>query len=160
VTFTFKLARRLASIHESRVAAALALAMTLTLGGCADGLLTEPAPRNPVTPPPTAPAPVPGWLTLQFTTPFANDGAVQITITGGAVDEIRLQPQFDGFAGVADGGARVLATGDLKSGAVARIRVPDVNKAAGYQALIGQVAERGTYALRASTLGYRAEVVK
>lgn len=160
MTYTFKLSRRLASIHESRVLATLALAMTLMLGACADGLMTEPAPRNPLIPPPTAPAPVPGWLTLQFTTPYANDGAVQLTIVGGTVDEIQLQPQFDGFAGVAGGGARVLVTGELKSGAVARIHVPDVNKAAGYQALIGQVAERGSYALRSSTLGYRAEVVK
>lgn len=159
MTYTFKLARRLASMHESRILAPIALAMVVFLGACADGLLTEPAPRNPITPP-TAPAPVPGWLNLQFTTPFANDGAVQLTVVGGVIDEIQLQPQFNGYVGVAAGSARVLVTGQIASGTVARIRVPDINKATGYQALIGQVAERGNYALRSSTLGYRAEVVK
>ncbi|HUG26843.1 MAG TPA: hypothetical protein VMK53_00995 [Gemmatimonadales bacterium] len=159
MTYTFKLSRRLASIHELRILATLALAMVLLLGGCADGLLTEPAPRKPV-PPPTAPAPVPGWLNLHFTTPYANDGAVQLTVVGGVIDEIQLQPQFAGYAGVATGSARVLVTGQIASGTVARIRVPDINKVSGYQALIGQVAERGNYALRSSTLGYRAEVVK
>ncbi len=159
MTYTFKLARRLASMHESRIIAPIALAMVVLLGACSEGLLTEPAPRNPITPP-TAPAPVPGWLNLQFTTPYANDGAVQLTVVGGVIDEIQLQPQFAGYAGVASGSARVLVTGQIASGTVARIRVPDINKVSGYQALIGQVAERGTYALRSSTLGYRAEVVK
>lgn len=160
MTYTFKLSRRLASIHESRILATLVLALSLTLGACADGLLTEPAPRNPTTPPPSTPAPVPGWLNLQFTTPYATDGAVQLTIVGGPVTEVQIPAQFTGYAGVANGAARVLVTGEVKSGTVARIHVPDVNKAAGYQALIGQVAERGSYALWSSTLGYRAEVVK
>lgn len=159
MTYTFKLARRLASMHESRIKAAVALAIVVFLGACSEGLLSEPAPRNPITPP-TAPAPVPGWLNLQFTTPYFNDGAVQLTVVGGAIEEIQLQPQFSGYVGVAAGTARVLVTGQIASGTVARIRVPDTNKAAGYQALIGQVAERGNYALRSSTLGYRAEVVK
>ncbi len=159
MTYTFKLSRRLASIYDSRTLAPIALAMAVLLGACADGLLTEPTPRNPVTPP-SVPAPVPGWLNLQFTTPYATDGAVQLTIVGGAIDEVQLQPQFTGYTGVAAGSARVLVTGQIASGTVARIRVPDISKAAGYQALIGQVAERGTYALRSSTLGYRAEVVK
>ena len=159
MTYTFKLSRRLASIHEPRILATLALAMVVLLGACADGLLTEPAPRNPITPP-SAPAPVPGWLNLQFVTPYANDGAVQLTVVGGAIEEIQLQPQFTGYTGVAAGSARVLVTGQIASGTVARIRVPDINKVTGYQALIGQVAERGNYALRSSTLGYRAEVVK
>lgn len=159
MTYTFKLSRRLASIHEPRILATLALAMVVLLGACADGLLTEPAPRNPITPP-SAPAPVPGWLNLQFVTPYANDGAVQLTVVGGAIEEIQLQPQFTGYTGVAAGSARVLVTGQIASGTVARIRVPDINKVTGYQALIGQVAERGNYGLRTSTLGYRAEVVK
>ena len=159
MTYTFKLSRRLASIHEPRILATLALAMVVLLGACADGLLTEPAPRNPITPP-SVPAPVPGWLNLQFVTPYANDGAVQLTVVGGAIEEIQLQPQFTGYTGVAAGSARVLVTGQIASGTVARIRVPDINKVTGYQALIGQVAERGNYGLRTSTLGYRAEVVK
>lgn len=159
MTYTFKLSRRLASIHESRVQAFAALVMVLLLGACADGLLSEPTPRNPVVPP-TAPAPVPGWLHLQFTTPYANDGAVQLTIVGGAIDEIQLQPQFTGYTGLAAGSARVLVTGRIASGTVARIRVPDINKVTGYQALIGQVAEHGSYALRTSTIGYRVEVLK
>lgn len=159
MTYTFKLSRRLASIHESPSLAPLALAMVVLLGACSEGLLTDSAPRHPVTPP-SAPAPVPGWLNLQFITPYANDGAVQLTVVGGAIEEIQLLSQFNGYAAVVAGSARLLATGEIASGTVARIRVPDVNKAAGYQALIGQVAERGNFALRASTLGYRAEVVK
>lgn len=159
MTYTFKLSRRLASMHESRILAPLALVMVVLLGACSEGLQTEPAPRHPVTPP-TAPAPVPGWLNLQVITPYANDGAVQLTVVGGAIEEIELLPEFDGYTGVTATGARVLVTGVIVSGPVARIRVPDVDKAAAYLALIGQVAERGTYALRSSTLGYRAEVVK
>lgn len=126
---------------------------------CAGGLPTSPDARAPLDPPP---APVPGWVQLRLVTPWADDGVVQFTIVGSRVEEVIPASGLSGYAGVVDGGvsARLVLTGAIASGTVARLRVPDINRIAGFQVHIGQVAARGTYALRSSTLGYQAEVVR
>lgn len=135
----------------------LRLALPLLLAcACSGGLPTEPDARAPLDPPP---APIPGWIQLRFTTPSTNDGAVQLTVMGGTVDSVAIESNFSGYAGVGEGGtARLLVTGAIVSGRVARLRVPDVNRISGYYAVIGQVAVRGTYDLRTSTHGYQASV--
>jgi hypothetical protein len=43
---------------------------------------------------------------------------------------------------------RVVVTGDLSSGAIARVRIADVSLASNYSATVHQVAARPTYALQ------------
>lgn len=157
MTFTFKLSRRLAGIHETTRHGWTWAPLLLVLAACSDGLVTSP---DPDTRPDLTPAPVPGWVTLAFTTPWPDDGAVQLTVVGGPVLEVELLPGLTGYSGTTADGAHLLATGAIVSGVVARLRVPDLNRMSGYQVFIGQVAQRGSYALRSSTAGYRAEVVK
>ncbi len=157
MTFTFKLSRRLAGIHETTRPGWTWAPLLLILAACSDGVATSP---DPDIRPDLTPAPVAGWVTLEFTTPFPDDGAVQLTVVGGPVLEVELPAGLTGYSGAAADGAHLVATGALESGTVARLRVPDLNRVSGYQVFIGQVAQRGTYALRSSTAGYRAEVVK
>ena len=92
MTYTFKISRRLASSYTEwlsprRRAArytewltAGALALVLTACGANSGT----GPSNNATPAP----PTPGWLTVQLTTPYSNDGAVQLRVTGPSIDTI------------------------------------------------------------------------
>jgi hypothetical protein len=73
---------------------------------------------------------------------------VLLTISGGPVDSVERV----GFAVyTARAGAeslRLIVTGNLGSGPIARIHVPDSRQVSRYSARIGQVAARVTYAQR------------
>jgi hypothetical protein len=149
MTYTFKLARRLASNH--RVALAAVAVLTTACGG------SSPTGPDPVAPPVTSTA---GWLTVQLTTPNTDDGAVQFSITGPGVDSVRVLPPYSGYGTVpASGAGHVVATGAIATGAVARVWVRDVARANQVTASVSAAAQRGTYAL-SSLSGYRATVVR
>ncbi len=149
MTYTFKLARRLASNHLVAVAAVAVL--TTACGG------SSPTGTDQTPPPVTASS---GWLTVQLTTPNSNDGAVQFTVAGPGVDSVRVLPPYSGFVRVpAQGTGHVVATGSIESGAVARVWVRDVAKASQVTASVSAAAVRGTYDLNSLT-GYRATVVR
>lgn len=155
MTYTFKLSRRLAANDWSWARrTAVGLAATLTTACGASGGPTDPSPT-----PTPAPAQA-GWLTLEFTTPRADDGAVQIALTGPSLDTLRAADSFQGI-GVKTGSttAALVVTGTLRTGAVARVWVPDVAKANQYTATVQAVAARGTYAVR-ETAGYSVVVVR
>jgi hypothetical protein len=110
----------------------LRLAFALSLTGCS----TEPLP-------PTAAA-----LNLQFATPAGDDGAVLLTIAGGPVDSVEA-PGFLLHLDRREAGiTRVIVLGDIKSGRLARIHVPDERQTSRYTAVINQVAARRSYAQR------------
>jgi hypothetical protein len=153
MTYTFKLSRRIAANHVWRVAPAL---MLLLLAACGASTPTGVTP-TPVTP--VAPAAVPGWLTISLDTPNANDGAVQLAVSGPVIEAAEVTGGFDGLATVSATQAWIVVTGAVGDGAVARIRVPDLNKASQYSVSVQAVAARGTYAL-GSTAGYRATAVR
>lgn len=149
MTYTFKLARRLASNHLLRVAAVAVV--TTACGG------SSPTGPEPIAPPVTSTA---GWLTVQLTAPNTDDGAVQLAISGPGVDSVRVLSPYSGFGAVpATGAGHVVATGAIASGAVARVWVRDVARASQVTATVSAAAQRGTYAL-ASLTGYRAAVVR
>lgn len=150
MTYTFKLARRMATNHVARMAP---LALVVLLVACGGATPTDP------TPTPTPPAPAAGWLTIQLDTPHANDGAVQIAVSGPQVEEVEIETPFDGVATIRNGTAYLVVTGQLADGAIARVRVTDVNRATQYSATVQAAAARQTYALQ--QLGaYRAAVVR
>lgn len=148
MTYTFKIARRMATNHWRRAALLLALALVTACGSSA-----------PTTATPAPPAPQAGWLTVQLDTPNADDGAIQLAISGPAAEAAQAEAPYDGLATVVGTTTYMVVTGPLADGALARLRVPDVSKATQYTVSIQAVAERGTYALRATT-GYRVAIVR
>ena len=138
MTYTFKLARRLASNHL--VALVAVAALTTACGGG-----SSPTGPDQTPPPVTATS---GWLTVQLTTPNTNDGAVQFTVSGPGVDSVRVLPPYAGFGRVPSSGlGHVVATGSIASGAVARVWVRDVARASQVTASFSSAAARGTYIL-------------
>ena len=109
----------------------------------------------PTTPPP---APTGGWLTLQLATPRTDDGAVQFSVSGPAIDSVKIV-SYDGFATIDNGNANLIVTGQVGNGDVARIFVPDLSHTSQYQATVAAAAVRGTYVLQALD-GYRAVLVR
>ena len=67
--------------------------------------------------------PASGLLTLELHSPNGDDGAVMFTITGGPVDSIEAEGQSIYSASINSTTLRVVITGDLHSGTLARIRI-------------------------------------
>lgn len=153
MTYTFKLARRTAQNHPHRAGLAMLVAFLAACGAQGPTDVT-PVPVAPVTP-----AAVPGWLTVTLDTPNANDGAVQVVVAGPAVEEVALATGFDGLATVQGGTVYAVVTGAIGDGAIARIRVPDVQQAARYTAEVQAAAARGTYATQ-TLANYRVTVAR
>lgn len=154
MTYTQKVSRRPASNDQViRILRPLFLLLIVLLAtACGSGELV-----NPHTPDSDRAAP--GWLTLNLTTPRADDGAVQLRVLGPAMDSLQLSGP-GGFASVSNGVARVLITGRITGGAVARFWVPDTRKALLYVATVEEAAARGTYQLQDLSQGYSAHVIR
>lgn len=99
------------------------------LGGCSP----EPA------------APTVSTLNVNFVTPSSDDGAVLFTISGGPVESVAAAGYSVYSARIDPNTLRVIVTGDLGSGIIARIRVADDGQLSRYSATINQVAARGSY---------------
>jgi hypothetical protein len=151
MTYTFKLARRLAGNHR---ATALAFASSLLLLGCAGGNSLT----GSTNPPPSSPVPTGGWLTLQLTTPRSDDGAVQLYISGPGIDSVRVQG-YDGYASQSSTAGYLLVTGAITSGTIGQVYVPDLAHTTEYRATVTGAAARSTYALQDLT-GYRVALVR
>jgi hypothetical protein len=92
--------------------------------------------------------PVTAILNLTLASPQGDEGAVLFTVTGGPVDSVEAVGHGLFSARVDPTTLRVVVTGNLSSGIIARIRIPDGRQASLYSAAIGQVALRSTYAQR------------
>jgi hypothetical protein len=163
MTYTFKLSRRLAANYTEWLSrrrtsgytewlSTAAMAFLLTACGANTGT----GPSNNAAPP----TPTPGWLTVQLTTPNTNDGAVQLRVTGPSIDSIATDDRYRGVGQANASSADVIITGSIAGGTVARFRVPDVNRAASYDARVIAAAQRSTWALRPSLSDYRAVIVR
>jgi hypothetical protein len=89
--------------------------------------------------------PAGGTLEVNFLSPNEDDGAVLFTITGGAVASVDAPAGSVHAAQLDANTLRVVVTGNLRSGVIARIHIPDVTQASHYSSLINDVAARGTY---------------
>ena len=150
MTYTFKLARRMANNHAGRRAVAALAALVLAACGGA-------SPTGPSTPTPPVLATA-GVLTIELATPNANDGAVQFAVSGPAIDSIR-PIGYDGTTAALAGQAQTILTGSLTSGAVARVYVRDIARANEYRAWVVAAAARGSYQLQ-DVGSYRAVLVR
>jgi hypothetical protein len=137
------------SFRRNPVCSVFPLAL-FALAACSSGTAT-----GPTTPPP---APTGGWLTLQLATPHSDDGAVQFSVSGPAIDSVKLV-SYDGFATIDNGTANLIVTGQVGNGDIARVFVPDLSLTSQYQASVAAAAVRGTYALQ-SLDGYRVVLVR
>jgi hypothetical protein len=92
--------------------------------------------------------PTAGILTVTLTTPNSDDGAMLFTLSGGPVDSVEAVG-YSVYSARIDGNTlRVIVTGTLGPGPVARIRIPDQRQISGYLAIVNQVAAHTTYQQR------------
>ena len=100
-------------------------------------------------------APQPGVLTVTLTTPFPDDRAMLITVSGPG----EASAVADGGSGYTvharPGGTsfRAAVFGRLSSGPLVRFTVPDVGRASAYKATIQEVVDPASN-VRPSTSGY------
>lgn len=118
-------------MRSLRVLALLALVGSLAGCGSSDG---------------NGGAAVPGTLTLTLTTPHANDGAILFTVNG-VVDSVSGKPMVQsGSYLIHPTFTKIVIAGDITSGPVATLYVPDVKTAASYKVTVNQAAVRTTFA--------------
>jgi hypothetical protein len=106
------------------VVLALLIASTFT---CGDSTTSMPALTGP------------GWLPLQLQTSATDAGGVLVTIRGGAVDSVR-SAIHDVFSKRVGPLTKVAVAGNLASGVIAEIFVPDTQRASNYSASVDQAA--------------------
>lgn len=87
-------------------------------------------------------------LTVTLTTSNGDDGAVLFTLSGGPVDSVEAVGYSVYSARIDANTIRVIVTGALGPGPVARIRIPDQRQISGYLVIVNQVAARTTYQQR------------
>jgi hypothetical protein len=92
--------------------------------------------------------PTAGILKVNLATPHADDGGLLLTLSGGPIDSIEStgNPLYTSRAD-ADS-VKVIITGQLTSGTIAQIHIPDSRQASSYSAIVIQAAARGSYAQR------------
>jgi hypothetical protein len=98
-------------------------------------------------------------LGVTLSSPHSDDGAVLLTIAGGPVDSVEAIGYGVYTARAGTGTLRLIVTGDLGGGPIARIHVPDPRQAPFYTAKVVQVAARRTYAQR-DPAAYGARLVQ
>ena len=92
--------------------------------------------------------PVSGLLNLSLTSPQGTQGAVLFTVTGGPVEAVEAVGHELYSARIDANTLRVIVVGQLGSGTVAQIRIPDGRQASLYMATVSQVALQSAYAPR------------
>lgn len=109
--------------------------------GAAVGLSILPSCTEPT-------GPTESTLHVTLATPDSDDGAVLFTLSGGPVDSVEGVGYSVYSARIDDNTVRVIVTGTLASGPVARIHIPDHRRISSYSAIVNQVAARTTYQQR------------
>ena len=155
MTYKFKLSRRLVASHPRGSGITVLLVALVGLTACGSSSPTGSSDSSTDVPP----VATPGWLTVQLDSPYSDDGAVQLRVTGPAIDSIAPTAAFDGFGSVANGVADVVITGNVTSGNVARFRVADVARASQYQVSVTAAAQLSTWELRTLQGQYDLAVV-
>ena len=96
----------------------------------------------------TGTGPTAGILNVKLSSLRGDDGAVLFTITGGPVEAVEAVSGAVHSARIDANTLRVVITGNLSAGAIARVRIADVTQASRYTAAVNQVAARSTYVPR------------
>jgi hydroxyethylthiazole kinase-like sugar kinase family protein len=87
-------------------------------------------------------------LQVSLTSPNSDDGALFFSVTGGRVDSVQA-PGYMLYTHRPDPNTlQVIVTGNLASGTVAQLWIPDERRAAQYTASVNQAAARRSYLQR------------
>ena len=92
--------------------------------------------------------PTAGVLNVKLSSLRGDDGAVLFTISGGPVESVEAVSGAVHSAQIDANTLRVVITGNLSAGAIARVRIADLTQASRYSAAVNQVAARSTYVQR------------
>jgi DNA-binding transcriptional regulator YdaS (Cro superfamily) len=90
--------------------------------------------------------PVAGELMVRLTSPNATDGALVVRVVG-PVTAVTPVGAYTISQATQGNITRVIVTGDIASGDLLRVKVPDVNQVLSYSANVEQAASRVDYAL-------------
>jgi hypothetical protein len=92
--------------------------------------------------------PTAGVLVLSLQSPDADNGAVLLTLAGGPVDSVEA-PGLAVYNSRSDVNTlRVILTGPLPQGPIARVHIPDTRVESGYTVSVQQIAALGGYTQR------------
>ena len=91
--------------------------------------------------------PTAGILNVTVTSPHQDDGGILLSVYGGPVDSVEAVGYPIHSTHAADT-VKMIVTGNLTSGVIARVHIPDSRQASRYAVHIKQVAARQTYAQR------------
>jgi hypothetical protein len=103
---------------------------------------------SPAPPPPTPPVSERGVLLVSLATESTEGGAMLLDLTGGPVDSLKGESGYEAYGNVPASTATMLVVGNLTSGPIATLYIPDASRAPSYRVQVREVAARGTYALR------------
>jgi hypothetical protein len=87
-------------------------------------------------------------LNVKLSSLRGDDGAVLFTIAGGPVESVEAVSGVVHTAQMDANTLRVVITGNLSAGAIARVRIADMTQASHYSAAVNQVAARSSYVPR------------
>ncbi len=87
----------------------------------------------------------PGFVNVTLATPNSNDGALLLTLSGGAMDSLAASVGTIFFASTATNTFRVMVAGTIGDGPVVRFWMPDRRNVAQYSATLEQAAVRSSY---------------
>jgi hypothetical protein len=105
----------------------------------------------------TLPTAVPGTLTIHLISAGTNDGAMVLLVGGGPVTSIEAVGSYEVTSNTDATGVHLLVVGNLATGALVRLHVPDISRVNDYLALITQVADRSNFGLIDAT-GYSVTI--
>jgi hypothetical protein len=97
--------------------------------------------------------PTPGALQVRLTSPNVDDGGLHFTIGGARIDSVTTNLPIISKREVTDSLWHVVVGGNVGTGPIATIWVPDTRHVAQYAGAVLEVVVRTTYAQRAAT-GY------
>jgi len=92
--------------------------------------------------------PTAGSLEMTLSAQQANEGAVLVVVWGGPVDSVESLGYPIYSARLGGDTLKLIVTGQLSSGPLARLHIPESRRASTYNARVAQVATRGTYVLK------------
>jgi hypothetical protein len=94
-----------------------------------------------------------GWMAVEMTSPNGDDGGIMFIVTGGIIDSVRST--YPNVLSRTESATtmRVVVGGNLATGKIAEIWVPDTRRVAQYSATPVEAAVRGTFVQRPIT-GY------
>jgi hypothetical protein len=97
--------------------------------------------------------PTPGYLEVRLASPNVDDGGVHFTIGGAKIDSVTTAFPVIAVETVNDSLWHVAVGGNIGTGVVARIWVPDTREVNQYTGTVLEVVVRTTYAQRSQS-GY------